>query len=218
MSRVECHGGGVARFRDRAIAACSLRQIWSPIQSAAADREVLRPRASGGEGGRRPDEGALIGAQCHAPHPHSASLRVSLSPLSRGEGCSRSNSGPGLPSTTFGRRPFLDQGDALNRKGSTAVEPDRSIHQGLQALNREVLRPRPSGGEGGRRPDEGALIGAQCHAPHPHSASLRVSLAPLSRGEGCSVGRIGEEIENPHRDFQSDRSLLTVQGTHHAAC
>jgi hypothetical protein len=199
MLRGEVLGGGGGRLSGRATPASSHEQVSRPVRSAATDcevppgpstcqgsdtlsREVLRPRASGGEGGRRPDEGALTVAQSDAPHPHSASLRVSLSPLPRGEGCSRQRSVLPLAPSTTSHRP-------TSPPAAPSAESHRPTTHAQDALSREVLLPRASGGEGGRRPDEGALTVAQSDAPHPHSASLRVSLSPLPRGEGCSRQR-----------------------------
>ncbi len=65
--------------------------------------------------------------------------------------------------------------------GSTfglTLQPDRRSSDGSESRG-----PSPrSRGEGGQRPDEGLAL----TTPHPHSASLRVSLSPLARGEGCS--------------------------------
>jgi len=97
--------------------------------------------------------------------------------------------------------------DAAAEKGRAVYPPHKLTTEGSEVLRFlgearlafsevHVGRPRTSpresfspAGEKVPKADEGIEL-AHTNAPHPHSASLRVSLSPLPRGEGGSVGGV----------------------------
>jgi carbamoyl-phosphate synthase large subunit len=83
----------------------------------------------------------------------------------------------------------------------------RKIVEMEKALHRTSFAPATAG-EKVPKADEGDGLAQVGNAPHPHSAPLRVSLSPLARGEGGSMG--GELLLNLKREGFSDKQIAAL--------
>jgi len=93
-----------------------------------------------------------------------------------------------------GLRGYLAVEGGIDEMRARYAEGPSVVRAGMVLVKRHrspIESPSPPRtGEKVPKADEGEIPRTRLsHAPHPHSASLRVSLSPLARGEGGSIGR-----------------------------